>query len=748
VRALLALIVALTLAYVVSKLVPGGPADGPSTFWDSWVYDGIFVLASVACAARAVLVRHERWAWGALAAAMAATTAGEIYWALRLAGLDEIPYPSPADPLYLAFYPFAYVALVLLVRTRVRDIRAGMWLDGLVCGLALTSIAAAVAFDAIVADTGGEAIAIATSLAYPVGDLLLMLFVAAVFGLAGGRPGWSWAMLGAGLLTWGVADTSYLFLTARGTYVEGGLLDTAWTIGAALVALAAWRPDTERQARAGEWSTLAIPALSTLAAGGVLVICSIGQGRVLAVCLAAASVASAVARTFLTFRDVRRLAESRRLAHTDELTGLANRRALLRRVDAAVAEKEAIALLLLDLDRFKELNDTLGHDVGDVLLRRVGDRVGEALRPDDILARLGGDEFAVVLGSPIGADAAVMVAERIGKRMEEPFDLDGIPVQIDASIGVALHPGHAQDASALLKHADVAMYAAKQSGMGVEVYAPARDHNTRDRLQIVSDLRAGIGRGELVLHLQPQVATDSGALVGAEALVRWQHPQLGLLQPGQFLPAVAQTSVMRALTERMLDEALAVAATWRARGRPLRVSVNVAAPNLLDQDFPAAVGRRLTEAGVPPRLLCLEVTEDAVMSDIARAEGVLNELRGLGVRLSLDDFGTGHSSLARLMHLPVDELKIDRSFVQGMATDPRNGAVVRAAATLGGELDMTVVAEGIETTQAWSTVRAAGCAIGQGYLFAAPLSVPDFEAWAADRHTQPHAAGVPVTGSP
>jgi diguanylate cyclase (GGDEF)-like protein len=743
--ALLALVAGLSAVYAASMAVPGlRSGDGPSPLWDSWVYDGVFVLASVACATRAVLVRHERWAWAALAAAMASSTAGEVYWALRLSGLDEVPYPSLGDAFYLGFYPFAYLAVVLLVRSRVRDIRAGMWLDGLVCGLALASIAAALAFDTIVQDTGGDPMTIATTLAYPVGDLLLMLLVAAVFGLAGGRPGWSWALLGAGLLSWGVADTAYLLETAKGTYTEGTPLDWTWTLGATCVALSAWRSSPQRPARAGEWSTLAIPALSTLAAGAVLSICAIGQGRTVAVVLAAASVGTAVGRTFLTFRDVRRLAHTRRLAYTDELTGLPNRRALLERIDRALAAEERVALLLLDLDHFKELNDTLGHHVGDVLLCHVGTRIGETIREDDLLARLGGDEFAVVLAEPIDDDSALAAARRIGRSLESPFDLDGIPVQIDCSIGVALDPEHADDASTLLKHADVAMYSAKEGRNGVELYSSERDHRSRDRLTIVSDLRHGIARGELELYLQPQVVISSGALYGGEALVRWRHPEHGLLQPGQFLPAVGQTNVMRPLTQRVLADALTVVAAWQARGQALRIAVNVAAPNLLDLDFPKIVARELIESGARPDHLCLEITEDAVMADADRAHRVLSELRELGVRLALDDFGTGHSSLARLMHLPVDELKIDRSFVQGIAADPRNGAVVRAAATLGRELDLTVIAEGVEDADAWNAVEDAGCDVAQGFVLATPLPVDAFERWAAAHIATVSSSPVPL----
>ncbi|CAA9481685.1 MAG: diguanylate cyclase/phosphodiesterase (GGDEF & EAL domains) with PAS/PAC sensor(s) [uncultured Solirubrobacteraceae bacterium] len=731
VMALQILVVLGATAFTASTLIEGlRNGEGASVLWDGWVYCAVIGLGAVACAARAVLVREERLAWLSLALALAVTTAGEIYWALELAELEEVPYPSPADGLYLAFYPFAYAAVALLVHARVLGMRAGMWLDGLVCGLALASIAAAAAFDAIISDTGGDPAAIATTLAYPVGDLLLIVLTAAVVGMSGGRPGCSWAMLGAGLLVWGVSDTGYLLAAARGTYVEGQLLDAGWPLGAALLACAAWRSPASVAPRVGDWSTLVIPAISTLAAGAVLVVCALGNGRTVAIALAAGAVCAAVARTFLTFRDVRRLAETRRLAHTDELTGLPNRRALLQRLESAVAAREPVALLLLDLDRFKDLNDTLGHQFGDVLLRELGGRMGEALEAGDMLARLGGDEFAVVLAGRATAGSAVDAGRAIGERLERPFHLDGVSVQVDASVGVALHPAHGAGASALLKNADVAMYRAKRRRTGVELYAPMRDEHSRDRLTMVSDLRAGIDRDELVLHLQPKIAIADGALVGAEALARWRHPELGLLAPGRFLPAIAQTNVMRLLTERMLADALGVIAAWGARGRRLDVSVNVEAPTLLDLRFPDVVARLVREAGVAADRLCLEVTEDAVMADPDRAQGVMSSLRDLGVGLSLDDFGTGHSSLARLIAMPVRELKIDRSFTMGIDEDPRNFAVVRSAAMLGSDLGMTVVAEGVETREALAEVQRAGCHVGQGYLYARPLPVAEFDRWA------------------
>ena len=353
-----------------------------------------------------------------------------------------------------------------------------------------------------------------------------------------------------------------------------------------------------------------------------------------------------------------------------------------------------------------------------------------AVRPGDLLGRLGGDEFAGILDDADEATARV-IAERLRDQLDTPFVLDGIPVQIEASVGIALRPDHAADADELLQFADVAMYQAKGDRTGVEVYAAARDGHSRDRLALVADLRAGVERGELVSFLQPQVDAATGALVAVEALARWDHPVRGLLAPGAFLPAVEQTNVMRPLTEAMIRDALRLSVAWRHAGHGVPVAVNVAAPNLLDLGFADTVARLLMEMGAEPGDLRLEITEDGVMVDPDSATTVLADVRALGVRLSLDDFGTGHSSLARLRHLPVDELKIDRSFVFGMASEAQDAAIVRAAATLGVELGLTVVAEGVEDPSSWDAVRAAGCHVIQGYHVARPLPLGEFEAWRA-----------------
>jgi diguanylate cyclase (GGDEF)-like protein len=426
----------------------------------------------------------------------------------------------------------------------------------------------------------------------------------------------------------------------------------------------------------------------------------------------------------------RRLVAGRRRDLTDELTGLANRRALLARLQDDVAAGRAVGLVLFDLDRFKELNDTLGHPTGDVLLQQIGPRLTGLLRTGDLLARLGGDEFAVALAGPVGAEDAARAAERLRAALERPFELPGMPAQVDASFGVAVHPGPARDATELLQHADVAMYQAKRSQSGVETYRSEHDRHSRDRLVLAGELLPAVERGEIELWVQPQIDTATGALVAAEGLVRWQHPEHGLLLPGAFIPAVEQSHIMRPLTDHLIREALRAQREWARTGLLLPVAVNLAAANLLDPELPDRVAGLLADEGADPSVLRLEVTETAVMADAKRGTVILEALRGLGVGLSLDDFGVGYSSLAMLKQLPIDELKLDRTFAQGMTADARDAAVVTAAMSLSRPFGVKVVAEGVETPVAFTALRIASVPTVQGYGIARPMPASELPAWA------------------
>jgi diguanylate cyclase (GGDEF)-like protein len=731
VRGLLIATVAIVAVYFVSVLpgMPGRPGTIP--FWETWVRSAAYAGAAAICAARAVLVRAERPAWTAMSAALVSYTAGYVGFGLVYSTDAQAPYVSFADALWLGFYPLSYIALVLLVRDRVRHFHRSTWLDGLVAGLAAAALSAAVAYDVLISDVGGEPLTVAVNLAYPIADLLLIVTVICVFGLTGWRPGRAWLLLGAAMLANSIADAIYLLEAAHDTYVEGTWLDAVWPCAFLAMGLAAWQKRPNSGARAGEWRALAVPSISTLVAVGVLAASALGEEHRIAVALALAAVLLSVARTAITFREVRHLAETRLQAVTDDLTGLPNRRAVNQRLAADVDGGRPTGLLFVDLDGFKDLNDTLGHDVGDRLLELLGARLADHIGDRDLFGRLGGDEFALVLADCPDDETAVAAAERLRAALETPFTLDGIPVQIDASIGIAVFPLDAATTVELLKRADVALYQAKRDRTGIARYSPDRDGNTRDRLVLLGELRAGIPRGELELHYQPQIEIGTGRLSGLEALVRWQHPVHGRLMPPAFLPGVEQTSLMRPFTERVIEDALRQAAAWAGGPLDVPIAVNVAAANLLDAEFPATVDRLLREAGIAPERLCIEVTENAVMTDADRTIGVLAALRRRGVRVSIDDFGTGHSSLARLKHLPVDEIKIDKDFVFHMSEDDRDAAIVEATVTVAQRLDLTVIAEGIETPAAWERLRELGCHHAQGYFVSRPVAPAELEAWRA-----------------
>jgi diguanylate cyclase (GGDEF)-like protein len=415
----------------------------------------------------------------------------------------------------------------------------------------------------------------------------------------------------------------------------------------------------------------------------------------------------------------------RQAALHDPLTGLPNRALLADRLAqalrAAARGGDHVAVMIIDLDRFKEVNDTLGHHVGDLLLRQVADRLAATIRGADSIARLGGDEFAVLLPVTSTPTDATAVADRVLAALHDSFTLDGIIVDVEASIGIAVSPEHGQDGGQLLRRADVAMYVAKELKTGRAVYDAAHDVHAPARLALLGDLRRALDAGDqIVLHYQPKMDLALGQLNGVEALARWHHPERGLVMPGDFIPAAENTALIQRLTHHVLDQALGQARAWLDAGTPTPVAVNLSTRCLLDDAFPRDVLDLLDRHALPPALLHLEITESAIMADPDKALHVLRLLHQAEIRLSIDDFGTGYSSMAYLKQLPVDEIKIDRSFVTHMTTDPNDATLVRSAIDLGHNLGLAVVAEGVEDQATLDHLRDLGCDLAQGYHLGRP----------------------------
>ncbi|HZP95420.1 MAG TPA: EAL domain-containing protein [Candidatus Limnocylindria bacterium] len=442
--------------------------------------------------------------------------------------------------------------------------------------------------------------------------------------------------------------------------------------------------------------------------------------------IGAVGVAADVAERRRTERDLERL------ARYDPLTGLPNRTLFRDRLDHAVLRSRRAAtpcaLLLLDLDRFKEVNNTFGHRAGDELLRRVGQTLCEVLRKSDIIARFGGDEFAILLH---GADAAsaTRLARRLRKALERPFAVEEHAVDIAASMGVAAYPEHGEDSEILLRHAEIAMYAAKSAHAGHAVYAPSQDEYSPDRLSLVPQLREAIRTDGLLLHYQPVVRIAEGKPLALEALVRWPHPEQGLIAPARFIPLAERTGLMKPLTDWVLAAALRQCAAWRDAGYAPAVSVNISMRNLLDPEFAGSVAGVLHVHGVEASQLRLEITESVIMADPERAIGTLARLHKLGARIDIDDFGTGYSSLAYLHRFPVDAVKIDRSFVSTMRSDEGSATIVRSIIGLGHDLGLEVIAEGVEDRDTAERLAELGCDALQGYYLMKPAPAAELARW-------------------
>jgi diguanylate cyclase (GGDEF)-like protein len=683
------------------------------------------VVAAGVAGLRLIASRGDRTLWVLLFTGLAATLAGGIVSAVTG---DHVSHAGLADALWLAAYPPWYAALIVISRHYLGGAHRSFWLDGLLIGLASASYVSALFLDDL---AGFGELTLIVNIAYPAADLALLGILVGTL-LMIGRPSPQGLVLSGGLLFTLAADTLRTVALAGGHTSATASAGVCWGLGLLLLASASWaRPAPGRVLPVGGWWELTSPACIASMACAILVADHFWPLPTAAILLAAATFACALARLVWTLREVRSLALHRREALTDDLTGLPNRRALFRELEVLTAAGESsarrFALLQLDLDGFKELNDTLGHHAGDDLLIAVSRRL-EAVVPGT-LARLGGDEFAAIV--PDGHDAGE-VADAIGDALHAPLDIEGVGVAVNASVGIAHFPQDAHDSRELARRADVAMYDAKRLGTVVAGYTAEHDEHSLDRLALAADLRSAFDRDELWLAFQPQVDIATGRISGAEALIRWRHPTRGEVPPGVLLPIAERTGLMPQLTLWVLERAVAQAALWRRAGLDIRIGVNVSAIVLVDATLPARIAETLQRHALTPNNLCVEVTEDAVMRDTSRAIAILEQIKASGVEISVDDFGTGQSSLEQLKNVPADELKLDRSFVLGMVDDPQDAAIVGSVVGLGRALGLRVVAEGVETPQVWQRLSQLGCDVAQGFGLARPMPAEQFERWARE----------------
>jgi diguanylate cyclase (GGDEF)-like protein len=455
----------------------------------------------------------------------------------------------------------------------------------------------------------------------------------------------------------------------------------------------------------------------------------LGVGLVLLWCTLVGVVAGASSRLR------RQAAEKEEQALSDGLTGLPNRtmfQSLIERAMAGVGRRKKMGcVMLMDLDRFKDVNDTLGHHNGDLLLQRIGSRLHSVLRDTETVARIGGDEFAILLPEVPDRQSIVPVVRRVLKVLEEPVVVGGLALQCEGSIGIAIFPEHGQTVESVMRAADVAMYMAKENRSGYEFYDARRHEHRHDagRLALIGELRRAMDETELVLYYQPKVDLQTGLAQGVEALARWHHPERGLLSPDEFIPLAERSNLLRPMTLYLLDSALRQCNAWRTRGLEVSVAVNLSMQNLIDLRLPNDLARLLTSWRLPPGSLELEITESTIMSDHRRAMTILTRLNKMGVTLTVDDFGTGYSSLAYLQSLPVSSIKIDKSFVLKMAEDPGNATIVQSTIDLGHNLGLKVVAEGVEDADSYNKLGALGCDYAQGYFLSRPLSPDKATVW-------------------
>jgi diguanylate cyclase (GGDEF)-like protein len=723
-----AVLVALALAYI-GLLVVRRPGE-TSTLIDGWGVNALELSAGVLCLLAARRPGPGRRVPLLLGLGALSWAAGDVAATILAPSNLGPPSPSLADAGYLGFFPFAYMAVALYTRVQSRRLSSVYLLDGAIAGLGAAAVCAAVVFSSVADLTHRSALGTAVALAYPVGDVLLVLLVAGGAVIASGRR-LPWLLLGTAFAINTLGDTSNLLL-ASSSHVGAVLSLGAWPVSVVLVATAMWlRPEIPDLLALERPAGFVLPGLAACAGVVVLLLGALVHIDPVATVIAAATLLAVVLRTVLSVGELRTQTKvGHHQSRTDPLTGLENRRRLFDALDpyfdSAPDQRPVLAFLFLDLNRFKQVNDSFGHAAGDEVLRHVAARLTQSLRPADLVVRVGGDEFGVVL---VGADAmeAEATAARICTHLAEPFRFGGITAEIGASIGIAL-AHDAGSATTLLANADAAMYEAKLDGRPVAFYAAELERGAT-RLRLADELSHAIDSDQLVLYYQPQLDLRRDGLSAVEALIRWQHPEHGQIQPMRFLPLAAEAGLMSKLTRWVMTAALHQCAQWQSAGRPLAVSVNISVEDLLDPDFPGLVVGLLDRERLSADSLTIEITETSIIDEFDHARDAVRRLRDIGVDVSVDDFGAGFTSLAYLSELAVAELKLDRRFIAPLAGGAagRESELVRATIELGHALGLRVVAEGVEDDLALGLLRSLGCDLAQGYAVGRPVPATELD---------------------
>ena len=686
--------------------------------------------------------RRLQLAWRLISLASLSYLAGDVSQTVyELVGRK--PYPSVGDGLYLAFYPLLLCGLLVFPVARRAAERVRLGLDLAVVVIGGSAVVVYVVLGPAAVEDGANAFQTAFSIAYPVGDMVLLVGLASLLlrqSIPSARHALS--LMAGGLVFFVVADLVYGYITLHSSYQGGDPVDTLWMVAIAFVVVAGAAQGAVSQpehvvADRGRAQVGWLPYVA-VAAGFVVLLASQSNQRffpdrslsLIAVLLAAL----VAARQFLAQRDL--VGAQDRLRHQalhDALTGLPNRTLVLDRADQMLArarrEQTPVAALYVDIDGFKHVNDTFGHAAGDELLMAVAARLSSVVREGDTVGRLGGDEFVVLLDAATLAAGPELVVERVLEVLRQPVSVSGSsarPLVITASIGLAM--GQRVNADQLLRDADLALYEAKATGKDRYVLFEASMQTiAQDRHLLELDLRDALEQDELFLLYQPTFDLQSEVVTGVEALIRWRHPQRGVVSPDQFIPIAEQTGMILPIGRWVLLEACRQAAAWHANGHPIGVAVNVSARQLERDELVEDVRRALADSGLDPSALTLEITETTLMKDAETAAHRLNSLKRLGVRIAIDDFGTGYSSLAYLRQFPVDALKIDRSFISGSAASKESAALIHTLVQLGKSLGLQTLGEGIEEQGQLEHLQQEQCDLGQGFLLARPLEASAVE---------------------